>query len=96
MQVIVRLNVSMMVQIVMLACRKVDGNCTDESTAGICQYPNENYCCRYTTIITAYYITYSAGSGGTVTNSGQNNVEPGGRISSTATPNSGYRFVKWS
>lgn len=75
---------------------KVDGNCTDESTAGICQYPNENYCCRYTTIITAYYITYSAGSGGTVTNSGQNNVVPGGSISSTATPNSGYRFVKWS
>jgi len=75
---------------------KVDGNCTDESTAGICQYPNENYCCRYTTIITAYYITYSAGSGGTVTNSGQNNVAPGGSISSTATPNSGYRFVKWS
>ncbi len=75
---------------------KVDGNCTDESTAGICQYPNENYCCRYITTITAYYITYSAGSGGTVTNSGQNNVAPGGSISSTATPNSGYRFVKWS
>jgi len=75
---------------------KVDGNCTDESTAGICQYPNENYCCRYKTTITAYYITYGAGSGGTVTNSGQNNVAPGGSISSTATPNAGYRFVKWS
>jgi len=46
--------------------------------------------------VSAYYITYSAGAGGTVTKAGRNNVAPGGSISSTATPNTGYKFVKWS
>ena len=56
---------------------------------GCCLYERE---CN----ITAYHITYAAGANGSVTNAGQNSVAPGGSISSTATPNSGYRFVKWS
>jgi len=76
------------------------GNCP-ENKAGICYYPptpGVTGCCEYEKIcnITAYYITYTAGANGTVSNPGQNNVVPGGSISSTATPNSGYRFVKWS
>lgn len=64
-----------------------------------CQGGAENHCyCLYskTCNITAYHITYVAGSNGSVTKSGQNSIAPGGSISSTATPNSGYRFTKWS
>lgn len=46
--------------------------------------------------VSAYYITYTAGAGGRVSNPGKNSVVPNGSISSTATPNSGYKFVKWS
>jgi len=76
--------------------------CTDDSYKGCTGWATDvgefQGCCTYEhdCEITAYYITYGAGSGGTVTNSGQNNVAPGGSISSTATPNAGYRFVKWS
>jgi len=55
-------------------------------------------CCTYERVceVTAYYITYIAGPGGSVTNAGQNNVPPGGSISSTATANAGFVFDKWS
>jgi hypothetical protein len=54
--------------------------------------------CLYKKIpkVVAYYITYTAGANGTVSNPGQNNVTPGGSISSTATPNSGFKFKQWS
>ena len=74
---------------------KVNGQCTDERTAGICQYPYQNFCCRYQQKLVAYNITFSAGSGGTVSPSGKQSVKPNGGISSTATPNSGYKFVRW-
>lgn len=75
---------------------KEDGNCKDENTAGLCQYPNQNYCCRYKKVYTKYHITYTAEPNGSVSNAGQNSVTPGGSISSTATPNSGYKFKQWS
>lgn len=54
--------------------------------------------CLYEKIpkVIAYYITYTAGANGTVSNSGQNNVAPDGSISSTATPNSGFKFKQWN
>ncbi len=76
--------------------RDENGNCPNEGTAGICQYPHQQYCCRYQQKLVAYNITYLAGSGGTVSPSGKQSVKPKGSISSTATPNSGYEFVKWS
>ena len=81
--------------------RDANGNCAEDE-AGICYYPpygdTRTGCCAYEKIcnVTAYYITYIAGEGGSVTNAGQNNVVPGGSISSTATPKAGYQFVKWS
>lgn len=81
--------------------RDANGNCAEDE-AGICYYPpygdTRTGCCAYEKIcnVTAYYITYIAGEGGSVTNAGQNNVVPGGSISSTATPKAGYKFVKWS
>ncbi|HRX44051.1 MAG TPA: InlB B-repeat-containing protein [Candidatus Dojkabacteria bacterium] len=81
--------------------RDANDNCAEDE-AGICYYApyggSKTGCCAYERIcnVTAYYITYVAGQGGRVTNAGQNNVAPGGSISSTATPNTGYRFVKWS
>jgi len=81
--------------------RDANDNCAEDE-AGICYYPpygdSKTGCCAYEKIcnVTAYYITYIAGEGGSVTNAGQNNVVPGGSISSTATPNAGYKFVRWS
>jgi hypothetical protein len=81
--------------------RDANGNCAEDE-AGICYYPpygdTRTGCCAYEKIcnVTAYYITYIAGEGGSVTNAGQNNVVPGGSISSTATPKTGYKFVRWS
>jgi hypothetical protein len=81
--------------------RDANDNCAEDE-AGICYFPpyggSKTGCCAYERIcnVTAYYITYVAGEGGSVTNAGQNNVAPGGSISSTATPNAGYRFVRWS
>jgi hypothetical protein len=81
--------------------RDANGNCAEDE-AGICYYPpygdTRTGCCAYEKVcnVTAYYITYIAGEGGSVTNAGQNNVVPGGSISSTATPKAGYKFVKWS
>ena len=75
--------------------------CTDDAYKG-CEFVSGGSvlhgCCLYEREcnITAYHITYAAGANGSVTNAGQNSVAPGGSISSTATPNSGYRFVKWS
>ncbi len=75
--------------------------CTDDAYKG-CEFVSGGNvlhgCCLYEREcnITAYHITYAAGANGSVTNAGQNSVAPGGSISSTATPNSGYRFVKWS
>ena len=81
--------------------RDANDNCAEDE-AGICYYPpyggSKTGCCAYEKIcnVTAYYITYIAGEGGSVTNAGQNNVVPGGSISSTATPKTGYKFVRWS
>ena len=81
--------------------RDANGNCAEDE-AGICYYApyggTKTGCCAYEKVcnVTAYYITYIAGEGGSVTNVGQNNVAPGGSISSTATPKTGYKFVKWS
>jgi len=79
--------------------RDANGNCAEDE-AGICYLAGDTRtgCCAYEKIcnVTAYYITYIAGEGGSVTNAGQNNVVPGGSISSTATPKAGYKFVKWS
>jgi len=79
--------------------RDANGNCAEDE-AGICYLAGDTRtgCCAYEKIcnVTAYYITYIAGEGGSVTNAGQNNVVPGGSISSTATPKSGYQFVRWS
>ena len=79
--------------------RDANGNCAEDE-AGICYLPGDTRtgCCAYEKVcnVTAYYITYIAGEGGSVTNAGQNNVVPGGSISSTATPKTGYKFVKWS
>lgn len=43
---------------------------------------------------TGYTLTVTAGEGGTVTGGGTYNS--GATVTITATPNSGYRFVKWS
>ena len=79
--------------------RDANGNCAEDE-AGICYLAGDTRtgCCAYEKIcnVTAYYITYIAGEGGSVTNAGQNNVVPGGSISSTATPKTGYKFVRWS
>ncbi len=79
--------------------RDANGNCAEDE-AGICYLPGDTRtgCCAYEKVcnVTAYYITYIAGEGGSVTNAGQNNVVPGGSISSTATPKTGYKFVRWS
>ena len=79
--------------------RDANGNCAEDE-AGICYLAGDTRtgCCAYEKVcnVTAYYITYIAGEGGSVTNAGQNNVVPGGSISSTATPKTGYKFVRWS
>lgn len=80
-----------------IVCRETPPAGEEEQYAKICTMPEGvlGYC-KYERVVTAYHITYSADAGGTVTNAGQNSVSPGGSISSTATPNSGYEFVKWS
>ena len=76
--------------------------CTDDAYKGCTGWVagggEFNGCCTYEheCEVTAYYITYVAGSGGSVTKAGQNNVPPGGSISSTATANTGFVFDKWS
>lgn len=79
--------------------RDANGNCPEDK-AGICYLAGyeQTQCCKYEKIcnITAYHITYAAGANGSVSKAGKNSVAPGGSISSTATPNTGYKFVKWS
>ncbi|MGI6484598.1 MAG: InlB B-repeat-containing protein [Candidatus Dojkabacteria bacterium] len=64
--------------------------CTDTTC---CAWSDtETYPCG----VSKYHITYNAGDGGTVTNAGQNEVNPGGSIGSEAKPNTGYIFKQWS
>jgi len=83
--------------------RDVDACIAEEGVADKCVGCNYHgrYCSmdnteEYECGVSAYYITYTAGAGGSVSNPGKNSVVPNGSISSTATPNSGYKFVKWS
>ena len=80
-----------------------DGQCNPMSYDG-----KENVGCTNTTCckwddteeypcgVSKYHITYNAGDGGTVTNAGKNEVNPGGSIGSEAKPNTGYIFKQWS
>lgn len=85
--------------------RNPDGNCygnssgewvgctKDDGTDGCCAWSDtEEYECG----VKKYHITYVAGANGSVSKKGQNEVDPGGSISSTATPNDGFKFTKWS
>jgi len=81
-------------------CKKGTAECSSHESGidGCVGCAMEGYYCYIedANCTTSYVITYVAGEGGSVTNAGPNSVVSGGSISSTATPNTGYRFVKWS
>jgi len=81
-------------------CKKGTAECSSHESGidGCVGCAMEGYYCYIedANCTTSYVITYVAGEGGSVTKAGPNSVVSGGSISSTATPNTGYRFVKWS
>lgn len=82
------------------ACKQDQGGIADNCVGCGGNYPNY-YCAMsqtetYPCGVSKYHITYNAGDGGTVTNAGKNEVNPGGSIGSEAKPNTGYIFKQWS
>ena len=85
--------------------RDANGNCLGDNNGewvGCTKTDNTPGCCvwadteEYPCGVSKYHITYNAGDGGTVTNAGKNEVNPGGSIGSEAKPNTGYIFKQWS
>ena len=86
--------------LILITCSKDDGyGPTDSYSGSSSSYnpPSSNYgsSSSVTSSVTQYSLTVSAGTGGSVSNSG-GTYDDGSSVSITATPNDGYEFTGWN